>query len=329
MNCLSKLEDMPLAPDNQSWVRTEIQNAIDKAVAPLRPPRGWRKALYTLREWGVLAAIITVILTLAIFAATQWNAANKRLADEATFETKTDDRLKAVEASLLILRAARITASPADPKSQQEAKAILAEARKTKLLPVSTAAQTGTAFVDVSPGDPNAWNVALEFVDYLTSLNETPPGQVYPSVSEAFGTRYRIDVPVINGIHQPIPEAYFFGSAPNRPYLLPQNEAARMEPLARPPKQTEPNGIGRFALRGGVIQLDGMYFRHVTLSGVEVHYSGDKVLLQDVAFINCTFKFEDTPQARALATELLRNQARIADFRPTQNFRTPPRGEAP
>src|SRR5580698_7382655 len=152
MHCLVDDEQMPLAPDNQSWVNTQIDNAITKAVAPLQPPRGWKKALYTLREWGILGVTVTVILTLAIFAATQWNASNKRLADEATFQTKTGDRLDKIEESLRILRVSNATLTPNSPASQAEAKAVLADARRVpaKPLPKPLVESAGIKFIDVS-----------------------------------------------------------------------------------------------------------------------------------------------------------------------------------
>jgi hypothetical protein len=176
MHCLVDDEQMPLAPDNQSWVNTQIDNAITKAVAPLQPPRGWKKALYTLREWGILGVTVTVILTLAIFAATQWNASNKRLADEATFQTKTGDRLDKIEESLRILRVSNTTLTPKSPASQAEAKAVLADARTVpaKPLPKPLVESAGIKFIDVSQADPSAWSVALDFVSYRSSLNFPP-----------------------------------------------------------------------------------------------------------------------------------------------------------
>jgi hypothetical protein len=42
-----------------------INQAISDAISPLKP-RGWRKALFLLREWGVLGTVAT--LTVALLA---------------------------------------------------------------------------------------------------------------------------------------------------------------------------------------------------------------------------------------------------------------------
>lgn len=90
-------DQMPFSRENEQWVRDEIQSVIGKALKGLRPPSGFRKAFYALREWGVLAGNFAFILALGVFALTQWNAANKRLADESSFEKGTEDRLKEIE----------------------------------------------------------------------------------------------------------------------------------------------------------------------------------------------------------------------------------------
>src|ERR1039457_3911904 len=123
MDCL--LEDMPLASENQAWVRDEIQSAIAKAIAPLKPPSGWRKALFTLREWGVLGVTVTVIITLLGLLLVQWNAANKRLADEARFEEKTGNRLEKIEERLRVLIVSSAGANPNSPVSQTQAKDVI------------------------------------------------------------------------------------------------------------------------------------------------------------------------------------------------------------
>lgn len=62
--------------------------------------------------------------------------------------------------------------TPNNPASQTQAKAILAESKKTKALPVSVADQVGKNFANAAPGDPGAWDVALDFLAYRSLLNE-------------------------------------------------------------------------------------------------------------------------------------------------------------
>ena len=56
---------------------------------------------------------------------------------------------------------------------------------------------------------------------------------------------------------------------------------------------------------GGATSLDRMNIAHVTLVGVEVHYSGEPVVLQDVFFVNCTFVFDYSDRSSTLAEEIV------------------------
>jgi len=88
---------MAFSPENQDWVHTQIQSALDKALKGLKPPSGFRRALYVLREWTVLAVTLTIIVSLFALVLTEWHAANSRLAEDAIFRTHTEDRLGNIE----------------------------------------------------------------------------------------------------------------------------------------------------------------------------------------------------------------------------------------
>src|ERR1039457_1119157 len=61
------LPEESVAIRNEDW--PAIHKAIQDAIAPLKP-RGWKKALHLLREWGVLGTLDTVIIALLALAAT-------------------------------------------------------------------------------------------------------------------------------------------------------------------------------------------------------------------------------------------------------------------
>jgi hypothetical protein len=164
---------MALSQENQEWVQTQIRDAISSALKDVKPPSGIRKALFLLREWGVLTVVVSVILTLAIFAATQWNSANTQLANEASFRTHTDDRLTGIERQLIDIRALVASSQPNRIQNQDAAKTLLAEARQNIIpaVPAITVEQTGKSFIDASISDSKAWSVALDFAAYRSSLN--------------------------------------------------------------------------------------------------------------------------------------------------------------
>jgi hypothetical protein len=80
-----------------------INKAIDDRIAPLKP-RGWRKALHLLREWGVLGTIATVIVGLFAVAAAAIHQAVARVGKEATFETNTGRDLDDIRKDIKAIR---------------------------------------------------------------------------------------------------------------------------------------------------------------------------------------------------------------------------------
>jgi hypothetical protein len=64
---------------------------------------------------------------------------------------------------------------------------------------------------------------------------------------------------------------------------------------------------------GGATQLDGMHLRRVVFKGVEVHYSGGPLILENVSFINCVFVFDNNEHGRDLGRTLLASAS--VDFR--------------
>lgn len=293
---VTKAEEVPFAPDNQDWVRNEIQSAIRIAIAPLKPPSGWRKALFILREWGVLAVTATIILTLGGLLLTQWNAANKRLADEARFEEKTGDHLSKIDESLRVLTVSNTGATPNNPDSQSQAKNLIAEARKNsaKPLPKPVVQRVGAQFVDASATDQNAWNVALDFVSYRSSQNH--PRSLDDFVP--FGTPSLEIGPPTHFSVRPLPGVPSPRLAPSKARVA-IDVSARLELMGAPLKQTSPDGPEAVLVAGGGVSLDDMYARQV------VFHEGGPLRLNDVTFVNCTFVLKNDLKARALALAVL------------------------
>jgi hypothetical protein len=68
--------------------------------------------------------------------------------------------------------------NPKVPANQAKAVEIIAASRKSlKPLPQSVIEQAGKRFVDVAENDAMAWNTALTFVSYRTTLNTEPPDE--------------------------------------------------------------------------------------------------------------------------------------------------------
>lgn len=313
MDCL--LEDMPLAPDNQGWVKNEINEAIAKAIAPLRPPSGWRKALHTLREWGVLGVTITIIITLIGLLLVQWNAANKRLAEEARFEEKTGNHLDKIDERLRVLTVSSAGSTPNNPASQAQARDIIAETEKNpaKRLPEPIVQIVGTQFIEASSNDPGAWNVGLDFLAYRSRFNAS---LLQVGTAEQIAT-----TPAFNEG----PSARFFNAPPGYPgpnfsASVSRDQSALLGLLEVGIPGNPPPGIGRgkqvILGEGGAILLDGMIMRHVVLRKTAVFYNGGDTSLEDVIFVDCTFVLKNEPAARLFALAVL-GQSQVR-FQPTK-----------
>ena len=96
-------DDMKLRDDDKTWLSKEISDqigqAIAKEIANLRPHGARRVALW-LRDWGLVATVVTIpfvllglLITVSIFAASL-------MTKNVTFQTHTEDRLAAIEAAI-------------------------------------------------------------------------------------------------------------------------------------------------------------------------------------------------------------------------------------
>jgi hypothetical protein len=80
-----------------------INQAIADAILPLKP-RGWRKALFLLRDWSVLGTVATLIVALLALAGAGWNYAFSRIDKQARFEENTTSKLAQIDTTLSSLQ---------------------------------------------------------------------------------------------------------------------------------------------------------------------------------------------------------------------------------
>lgn len=129
---------------------------------------------YFLRSWGILAAVITSFVALLAITVGALYQSFSHVTEETKFRTKTEDRLTEIEKSLLAIQAKMVLSKPPDSENQADAKGVLAYAKKESIqLPESVIAQGGQKFIEAAARDPKAWDVALDFVNYRSSMNTT------------------------------------------------------------------------------------------------------------------------------------------------------------
>lgn len=152
----------------------------------------------------------------------------------------------------------------------------------------------GVKFARASKEDPSAWSVAIDLIDYRSYLN-TFSTVLPPTVPvDRLTTIYHLAESPPPGRNSPqftIPSA-----------AVHKDAAAICEPLGLPPADADnPLGNPFIIGTGGYLDLDGMHLRHVFLNGVEIHYSGKPLMMEDVVFLNCTFIMENIGPTRQLA----------------------------
>jgi hypothetical protein len=291
---------MSFSSENERWILDKIQEAIH--------PKGWKKVAYLLRSWGLLAIMITAFVALIAIAVALANTAFSRVEENAKFRQRTDDhftaveiRFGAIETQLVSLRALIASSAPTVPRNQAAAKELLAQAYQKSIpaLPESVVQQSGNSFIEASAKDHKAWNVALEFVSYRSSLNKMDPSTLGEIEELPLGYAWLYDVPVVNGKRHQSDIVHKY---------VPIEQAARFEKIGKPGKRYPENSkVGPITVLivGGATSIDSHYLRHVIFSSVEVHYSGKPTILEDVMFLNCTFVMDDTPSSRDLGEKVL------------------------
>jgi hypothetical protein len=286
-----------------SALQQDKLDSIANEVA-LLTPRGWKKALHLLREWSVLGVTATAIIALiGIVVALIIAVSNRREADAIfrtninNFQERTGERLTRIEASLIALRAKAVVSNPADSENQTEAKSVLAAARKESIpLPLPVVEQGGRKFIEASTDDPKAWGVALGFISYRSSLNSAarpsvkfvpiPAGSTFHySLMGAPGSTSKVELSNSTGV--------------------PIEQAARANLIGRDENDGLRVGPDFLSILGGSIGIDEYHFRNVVFTGVEIHYSGNPVILENVLFIDCVFVFDNNDHGRKLGQTLL------------------------
>jgi len=304
-------EDVPkISQEEWKSIEAKIAKAISAAIDSLKEslrPHGWRKTGHLIREIGTPITFVTAFLAMAAITIGALVQSFTHVKEETTFRTQTADRLTQIESSLLALRTSQVIANPGSEKSIKEAKSLLAMAREGRTpIPISTVEQAAKSFIETSVAQPEAWETALDFVSYRTALNKIDARGAAPfrKLSGAGLDHYYIG-PVVPGKALPI------GS--DIPASVPPELAARYELLGKNENEGKSTGPPRLFFTGGALNIDGRFARHVVFENVEVHYTNQPLVLEDVVFVNCTFVIENGNSGRKLSETLISSQ--IVNFK--------------
>jgi hypothetical protein len=176
-------------------------------------------------------------------------------------------------ASLQLTKAANF---PLDSKSQSDVARAIEKAKQSQVpIPTPVLAEAGRSFVAASAKDPEAWKTVKLLMEYRSNVNSLI--FVFPTTGAVaddtiFATK------TIPG--KPQPQVGVITSG------IPIAEAARFQIIGQPTNSGVKLGPTHVILSGGATTLDNMDIAHAIFVGVEVHYSGAELLLEDTLFVN-------------------------------------------
>jgi hypothetical protein len=281
-----------------------------------------RLSLSNLPEWiknlavvmGILSPIAAIVLFLIRSAtAPDISAIQSQLAAQSdelvklnTGLANTNNRIDTVLNNALN-RAFPPAASVKPTKSQIEAATQIIEIAKAQKANINEDAvrEFGTKVASLTD-EPQltdvAWaglNAAVEYRSHINDMFVPEPAKHTQKANE--NGPYQFAVNVVGGWPgpetEPVLEIFTAGQQ--------RDGSVRLESLNKP--QRLGSGFAYFVVRGrrGWLGLDGMYLRNVVVSNAVVVYSGGPVRLENVYFVNCTFKLAETAPVRDFGTTVL------------------------
>ena len=164
------------------------------------------------------------------------------------------------------------------------------------VLPVASVQRAGVRFLDAAERSPGALEIANELSTYRSGLvlfsrrfqtvSIEEPSTIYFDLGPFLDEERAPRLNAMAGI-QPV-EA---------------DQAARYEDIGA--GMNEDVGIPALRVDGGAVRLDGKDIRHVAFTGVEIHYSGAPLNLENVSFIDCQFVLNSDPPSLELGRAFL------------------------
>lgn len=183
---------MKLHDQDKEWIKAEIGIHVKSEIAATMAsakPHGLQRFFSWLKNWGLATVPFAVSVSLLALAGAAWYQAFARIKEDTAFQTKTEDRLTAIEATL------RETKASSDPKKVLQELATLDKPQLTANLPavrrvseqpiesVKPAPQLlKTVAANLSKVDENSegyWPAVLKFISFASAglaNNAPPPG---------------------------------------------------------------------------------------------------------------------------------------------------------
>jgi hypothetical protein len=291
---------MAIRNDDWAAIDRHIADAVNAAVAPLRP-QGAKRVMAFVRELGTIVAVISLIVALVGITLASLYQAFAHVEKEAQFRGETTtklteiaDHLKKIDNTLSSIQLASAAGDPVNPKNALEAKRLVTAAHQNAIqLPPAVVQENGLRFVEVSERSPEAWATVLAFLSYKSFVNTLAINIPDYKVDNA-ETNIIIGAPP----GQQPPKFFFAGIAP-------KDSAAQAMMIGKDKDAGESFGVAYLLANGGTALLDGMQFRNVIFRDVRIMYSGGPLKMTNVFFLNCTFEMKPETNTLKLASAAL------------------------
>jgi hypothetical protein len=201
-------------------------------------------------------------------------------------------------------------------RADLEEKAELAIAAKKNQISVDPReiASTGKQILEIGAKNPDltdvSWQTVGAFLDYRSFLNmKFAPQlsnltQLADSATPILDLRFTPLPPPSNSKLNVIPAFMFWAHG-----VAPPNDRAMVYRISKPIKSGGDYQFFLFDGYGGTIVVDDQGMRNIIIKNSVIEYDGGSVILQNVYFVNCTFKFTRTPTSESLGASILASTA--------------------
>jgi hypothetical protein len=274
-----------------------VESSLEAITASVIRPSGSIRVFRKLRDWGVLAACITIFVTCIGFLLGAVYLVVHRVGDEATFQTKTDMRLTSIEKSLANLRLSSLSVEPVTPHVVEQIRQIIGDANSsTQALDPLVVSDAAQQFIKQSTDNPSAWQAATLLVGYRSNLNEASAPNLPPEIEHFGKTTYEYP-PAWTGKLSWTGRSHF----PDLP---------QMHQMDRPDTNpSNPLGPSYLLMNGGTVPLDNLFLKRVIIANATVVFHGGPLHLEGIYFVNCRFEITSQHSGQLLAFAILADPA--------------------
>jgi len=221
-------------------------------------------------------------------------------------------KLAEIYALLAPERLKQVSENPTNSENIREASQILnvAKERKVRIDP-ELVANTGKQFISAAQKNPAAWTAANDFLNYRSFLNVSLvpiPTDLRPANDLDYKFSVNHKPSHVSTTWEKLFTIWLAGNSSGP-------ESARLESLSEPNRSGSGAQLMVLDVVSGAIVLDDEWMKNVVVRNAVVLYSGSRVRLQNVYFVNCSFQLQKTPNGIGLSDKIL--SATAVDFATT------------